>query len=416
MANSATIVTAAWAGDTETTLVFPDSWDVVTCGPVDAPKATRAEIETAFNNPIGSQTISDLARGRESAAIIVDDLSRPTPASEILPFVLNQLSDAGMLSDNIRIVVGGGSHRPITKEEIAQKVGPVIASSYSVSNHDFLSGDLRGLGSLPSGLPIYLNAVVADSDLKLCVGGIYPHGSAGFGGGAKLIVPGIAGFATMFYFHTFYPGRGRGIIERRGDEPDLRDASEGVARVLGLDAVVNVVLNGRREISRVFVGDFIEAQRAGAQHARQSYATSVPAELRTDADVFIANCFPHDYDPVQAGKSLWPLHIFENAYKVAINPATDGICYHGLSNLLDYPRFLRQAAEREESELPEPKIESRDQIIMCSQNFPVRAFYEGNPKGVLFRSWDTLLHLLREKLGQEATVAVFPCAAIQIPE
>ena len=90
--------------------------------------------------------------------------------------------------------------------------------------------------------------------------------------------------------------------------------------------------------------------------------------------------------------------------------------YHGLSNLLDYPRFLRQAAEREESELPEPKIESRDQIIMCSQNFPVRAFYEGNPKGVLFRSWDTLLHLLREKLGQEATVAVFPCAAIQIPE
>ena len=200
MANSATIVTAAWAGDTETTLVFPDSWDVVTCGPVDAPKATRAEIETAFNNPIGSQTISDLARGRESAAIIVDDLSRPTPASEILPFVLNQLSDAGMLSDNIRIVVGGGSHRPITKEEIAQKVGPIIASSYSVSNHDFLSGDLRGLGSLPSGLPIYLNAVVADSDLKLCVGGIYPHGSAGFGGGAKLIVPGIAGFATMFYF------------------------------------------------------------------------------------------------------------------------------------------------------------------------------------------------------------------------
>ena len=69
-----------------------------------------------------------------------------------------------------------------------------------------MSGDLRALGSLDSGLPIYTNRVVADADFKICLGGIYPHSSVGFGGGAKLIVPGVSGFATMFYFHSFHPG------------------------------------------------------------------------------------------------------------------------------------------------------------------------------------------------------------------
>ena len=416
MGNTATITTHAWAGDTERTLIFPENWDVTTCGPTDGPKAGTAEIESAFANPIGTPRISELARGRKSAAVIVDDLSRPTPAADILPSVLGELSHAGIPISEIRIVVGGGSHRPISEEEIARKVGPDIAATYTVTNHDFMSGDLRAFGSLPSGLPIYLNAVVADSDLKLCVGGIYPHPGAGFGGGSKLILPGISGFATMYYFHTFYPGRHQGNIERQSDEPDMRDASEGVARVLGPDAVVNVTLNRKREITKVFVGDFIQAHRAGARYALQTYATKVPEDLRKSADLVIANCYPLDYDPIQTGKGLWPLRIFENAYRVAINPATDGICYHGLFDRIDFPRFLKQQAERPEPELPEPRIDSRDQVLMWSGNFPVGAFYERNPKGVLFREWATLLDLLKEKLGENARVAVFPCASIQVLE
>ena len=106
--------------------------------------------------------------------------------------------------------MGPGSHRPITEAEMVQKLGADVVAAYEVTNHDFLSGDLRALGSLDNGMPIYLNRTVADADFKICVGGIYPHSSVGFTGGAKLIVPGVSGHATIFYFHTFSSSRGHG--------------------------------------------------------------------------------------------------------------------------------------------------------------------------------------------------------------
>jgi len=411
MNNTATIHTRAWAGDEALTLTFPEGWTVETFGPQECPQVTAEQIQTAFDNPIGTPRISELAKGKNSATIIVDDLSRPTPAAELIPYVLKELDAAGIPKNQIRFVVGGGSHRPIDAEEIDKKVGADIARAYQVTNHYFMSGDLRALGSLDSGLPIYIDRVVADADLKLCVGGIYPHGNVGFGGGAKLILPGVSGFATMFYFHTFYANRGHANIERQGDEPDHRDAAEAVAKVLGLDAVVNVTLNRKRQITGVFVGDFIQAQRTGARFALKTYATRAP---ETEPDLIIANCYPLDYDPIQTGKALWPLRLFKNAYKVAINPATDGICHHGLYDEIDYARFCKLKAQQPEQELPEPKIEGPHQTLMWSENFPVDEFYKRNPDGVLFRDWDTLLNQLIVKLPDNARIAVFPNAAIQV--
>ena len=413
MNNTATIHTRAWAGDEALTLTFPESWTVETFGPQECPQVTSDQIQTAFDNPIGTPRIAELAKGKNSAAIIVDDLSRPTPAAELIPYVLKELHAANIPKNQIRFVVGGGSHRPIDAEEIDKKVGADIARTYQVTNHYFMGGDLRALGSLDSGLPIYIDRIVADADLKLCVGGIYPHANVGFGGGAKLILPGVSGFATMFYFHTFYANRGHANIERQGDEPDHRDAAEAVAKVLGLDAVVNVTLNRKRQITGVFVGDFIQAQRTGAQFALKTYATRTP---ETEPDLVIANAYPLDYDPVQTAKALWPLRLFKNAYKVAINPATDGICHHGLYDEIDYARFCKQQSQQPQQELPEPKIEGPHQTLMWSENFPVDEFYKRNPDGILFRDWDTLRNQLIEKLPDNARVAVFPNAAIQISE
>ena len=413
MGNTAIINTRAWAGDETITLTFPEGWTVETYGPADLPRVTEDQIQTAFDNPTESQRISELAKGKKSAAIIVDDLNRPTPAADLIPYVLKELADAGIPKSEIRFVVGGGSHRPLEPEEIDKKVGAEVAREHEVTSHNFMSGDLRALGSLDSGLPIYIDKVVAEADFKLCIGGLYPHGAVGFGGGAKLILPGVSGFATMFYFHTFYKGRGHAVIERQGDEPDNRDASEAVAKVLGLDAVVNVTLNTRREITGVFVGDYIEAQRAGARFALETYSTEAP---ETEPDLIIANCYPLDYDPIQTGKALWPIRLFKNAYKVGINPATDGICYHGLFDRVDYARFRKLKDEELQQELPDPKIEGPHQTLMWSEHFPVAEFYKRNTDGVLFREWDTLLNQLIEKLPENARVAVFPNASIQVPK
>lgn len=414
MNNTATVHSRAWYGDEELTLNFPMGWEVETLGPKDAPPLSDAQIEQSFAEPIGTERIAQLAKGKKSAAIIVDDLSRPTPAAKVIPFLLRELSNAGVPKSGIRFVVGGGSHRPLTQEEIAKKVGTDIAAEYQVTNHNFMSGDLMGYGSLENGMPIYINNVVADAEFKICLGGIYPHGAVGFGGGAKLIVPGVSGFATMFYFHTFSASRGHAVIEKKDNKPDHRDYAEQVATVIGLDVIANVVLNARREICGLFVGDFVQAHRVGAHFALETYGTHIPMQSRKETDLVVLNCYPLDSDPIQTGKALWATHYFEKAYKIALNPATDGICYHGLFDEIDYKRYLEQRAERTQPELSEPKIGNRDQLHVWSEHFRVDDFYKKHTNGILFRNLKQLIKLFADKLPSNAKVAVLPSAGIQV--
>jgi len=145
--------------------------------------------------------------GARAVAEHVRVLARPAEQTPLIAGrAVGLLHQAGIPKNEIRFVIGPGSHRPLTDEEIVKKVGADIAAAYEITNHDFMSGNLRALGNLDEGMPIYINPVVADADFKICLGGIYPHKAVGFGGGAKLIVPGVSGFSTMFHFHNYYPG------------------------------------------------------------------------------------------------------------------------------------------------------------------------------------------------------------------
>lgn len=414
MNNTATIHSRAWHGDEELTLNFPDGWEVEILGPKDGPALSDAQLAQAFAEPIGTPRIATMANGKKSAAIIVDDLSRPTPAATVIPFLLRELTEAGVPKSEIRFVVGGGSHRPLTDAEAAKKVGTDVAAEYEVTSHNFMAGDLRALGSLDNGLPIYLNRVVADADFKICLGGIYPHGAVGFGGGAKLVVPGIAGFATMFYFHSFSPSRGHAVIERTGSEPDHRDFAEAVARKLGLDVIANVVLNSRREICGLFVGDFVQAHRKGAHFALDTYGTVIPETSRKETDLVVLNCYPLDADAIQTGKALWAPRYFEKAWTMALNPASDGICYHGLFDQVDYARFRQQREGKTQPELPAPQLGKQAQLHVWSEHFGVDDFYKKHPDALLFRDLAQLIQLFAEKLPADAKVAVLPAAGIQV--
>ena len=414
MDNAATVRSGAWYGDKELTLNFPTDWEVEVLGPKDAPELSDTEIEQAFAEPIGTPCISELAKGKKSAAIIVDDLSRPTPAARIIPYILRELTSAGVPKSEIRFVAGVGAHRPLTDEDIVKKVGADIAAAYEVTNHNFMSGDLRAFGNLENGMPVYLNPIVADADFKICLGGIYPHSSVGFSGGAKLIVPGIAGFTTMFYFHTFPPGRGPAVIEGQSDEPDRRDSAELAAGVLGLDMIANVVLNSRREICGLFVGDFIKAHRKGAHFAMDTYSTVIPETTRKETDLVIINCYPLDADAIQLDKALAALSYFENTYTIALYPASDSSCYHGLFDRIDYPRYLRQRAEQTPPEAPPQQIGRRGQLHVWSEHFFADDFYKEYPASLLFRDLEELTQLFTEKLPARAKIAVLPVGGIQV--
>lgn len=424
-----TVPSHAWFGDSGRALTFPAGWNVHVCACLDAPPLDSTQIAAAFDNPIGAPRIRDAARGRASAAVIVDDLSRPTPAAEMLPHVLAELVEAGVPTSETVIVVGGGTHRPLTDEEIAKKVGAKVAAAYTTTSHDFMAGDMVGYGSLEDGTPIYINRIVAEAEFKICVGGIYPHGAVGFGGGAKLIVPGVSGFATIFNFHSFSAKRGQGNIERQnapqdgaadlslvdGGVRDHRDVAEDVARRIGLDMIVNCVLTERRQISGLFVGDFVQAHRAGAHFAQRVYGTHIPNGLRQEADLLVCNAYPLDSDPIQGPKAVWPLLYFENEpYTVVLNAACDGIFYHGLHQQLPWPQYLKRRAAADATPDPKAEINGPGNLLIVSEHFQAAEFSARHAGDLLFRSWGALMAQLATKLPEDATVVVFPNASIQI--
>ena len=184
--------------------------------------------------------------------------------------------------------------------------------------------------------------------------------------------------------------------------------------MLGLDVVVNAVINGRREIAGLFVGDFIQAQRTGARFALKIYGTEIPEELRREADLVVVNAYPLDSDPIQSSKALWARQYFEKAYTVVVNPAVDGICYHGLFDRIDWLRFNAQRQARPPMDDPEPILGRRDQALIWSENFPVHDFPRKHPNDILVRTWETALDLLRPALPERAKVAVFPVSGVQV--
>lgn len=419
----------SWFGDVERTLSFPAGWDVHVCACEDAPALSTAEIAEAFDSPIGTPRIRDAAKGKASAAIVVDDLSRPTPAAEMLPHVLEELAAAGVPRAETVIVVGGGTHRPLTEEEMVKKVGAEVAATYATTSHDFMAGDLVAYGSLEDGTPVYINRIVAEAEFKICVGGIFPHPSVGFGGGAKLIVPGVAGFATIFHFHSFSARRGQGNLERQkpsaeqagevtlidGGVRDHRDVAEEVSSLIGLDMIVNCVLTSRRQIAGVFVGDFVKAHRAGARFARRTYGTEIPHRLRQEADVVVCNAYPLDADPVQGSKAVWPRQYFEREpYTVVLNAACDGISYHGLHQQLPWPQYLKRKAAADATPDPVATLDGREPLLIVSEHFQAAEFAAKHGGDLLYRDWQTVIDQLAAKLPADATVAVFPNTSIQI--
>jgi len=257
-------------------------------------------IEAALAAPIGSRPLEELAHGAQRVVILVDDLTRPTPAHQLLPAVLRRLAEAGISPEMIDILVATGTHRPMTQAELAAKVGADILATYRVVNHDYRQADsLVHRGSTPSGIPITLNRRVAEADFVIAVGNIVPHRYCGWAGGAKMIQPGVGGEATTAATHlmiTKDPGARLGVVENW-----VRHEMEAVAEQANLKFIVNTILDRHANIVDVVAGDFRLAFRQGVDRAGHVYS----AALRGQADIVLCSAYPSDINFWQAGKALY---------------------------------------------------------------------------------------------------------------
>jgi nickel-dependent lactate racemase len=308
-------------------------------------------IEAALDAPIGSPPLEELARGAQRVVILVDDMTRPTPADRLLPAILKRLERAGISPDAICILVATGTHRPMTQAELVAKVGPDVLASYEVVNHDYRQPDtLVQRGSTPSGVPITLNRRVAEADFVLAVGNIVPHRYCGWAGGAKMIQPGVGGEATTAATHlmiTKDPGARLGVVENR-----VRQEMEAVAEQANLKFIVNTILDRYANIVDVVAGDFRLAFRQGIERARGVYS----AELKGPADIVLASAYPSDINFWQAGKALYSADIVvrEGGIIILASP-----CYEGVGEHQEFAELLQYDYEAIESLLNRGQVHDR---------------------------------------------------------
>lgn len=265
----------------------------------------RQSVAQALAQPIGTRPLRELARGRANACLVVSDLTRPVPNAEILPPVLEALTDAGLRPQDIVLLVATGLHRANTADELREMLGDeVLASGVRIHNHD--ARDRQAHVWLPAterGTPVGVDRVYVEADLKILTGLVEPHLMAGYSGGRKAICPGVVAAETIMAFH------GPQMIEPRAarngnliDNPVHEEALAVAALAGGADFIVNVTLDENRAVTGVFAGDMLQAHAAAMSRCEQQTKVVVPEP----ADIVITSGggYPLDLTLYQGTKGV----------------------------------------------------------------------------------------------------------------
>ena len=263
--------------------------------PTDAEE--QAEIERALAEPIGAPRLAELAATARSAAIVVSDVTRPCPSYKFLPALLAEL--APLPPERIAILFALGGHRAHTPEEQAQLVGPEVVAG-GVRLLDLDAAECVPVGTTSRGTRLEVFGPYLDADLRICTGNIEYHYFAGFSGGAKAVVPGLCSYAAIRDNHSMMLSATAraGILAGNPVREDIDEAGG----LIGVDFILNVVLDEQKRIVRAVAGHYLEAHREGVRVYDER------CDLRIDlaADVIIASPGgrPKDINLYQAQKTL----------------------------------------------------------------------------------------------------------------
>ena len=380
-------------------------------------KSPRDLVEASLDQPIGSPKLEELVKGKKNIVIISSDHTRPVPSKIITPILLRRIRSA-QPDANIRILVATGFHRPSTKQELIDKYGQEIVDHEQIVMH--VSTDdsaMAHVGTLPSGGPCIVNRVAAEADLVLSQGFIEPHLFAGFSGGRKSVLPGIASYHTILANHCAEfinsPNTRPGILE---DNPIHKDMLYA-AKTAGLRFIVNVVLNGEREIIASFSGGLEEAHAEGCKFLTSlASVTTVPCDIT----VVTNGGYPLDQNIYQAVKGLTSAEATNKDGGVIIMVAglSDGTggkgFYENLAQCKTPQEFLERVSHVDRSHtVPDQwesqvlaRILSRHHVIMVSDLIKpeiVTAMHMEHAQ-----SFDKALGRAYELQGRHAKIAVIP--------
>ena len=307
-------------GEKSVEIRIPEKNLVGVYSPRDAAPVTdvEAEIRRALASPIGALPLREQVRGRKNAVLIADDNTRLTPTD----ILINECNAAGIPDSAIRVIIALGTHRFMTDDEIRDKFGAETLCRVPVVNHPYKDPDaLVDLGTTKNGGRIRINRTVVEADFKMGIGSIVPHHIPGYAGGAKIIQPGVSGEETTAYTHLLSvraPRSYLGVLEN-----PVREELDAMARKVGMNTILNTVLNRHGQVVQAFFGDVVEAFRAGVAKSREVYDVPISEE----ADIVLSSSHPCDLEFWQAHKTLYPSDLAVKAGGIVIvaTPCHEGI-------------------------------------------------------------------------------------------
>ena len=382
------------------------------------PLANQSQaISDALANPIGSKPLAEIAKGKKTACILICDITRPVPNKVILPQILKTIEEAGVPRSGITILIATGLHRPNEGEELVELVGEDIANNYRVENHHGKeTSEHDYLGITPKGVPVYIDSRYIRAELKITTGLIEPHLMAGYSGGRKVICPGIAGIETVKVWHgpkfLEHPNADCGIVEGN----PVHEENTYIALMSGCDFIVNVCVDGNRQITWAGAGDMIKAWEAGVSFVRQ--VVRVP--IKEPVDIVLTSCagYPLDITWYQAVKGLigaLPI-IKKGGTIILVASLTEGLGSPEFQQVLsenpDLKAFKKRILETDYFVMDQWQLEEFAKVI---EKCKVKVYSKGLEHSVLNKCHvtpiDSVEHAIAESLqeyGPLARIAVIP--------
>jgi nickel-dependent lactate racemase len=393
---------------------------VFTPQPVEPCADLTAEVRRALAEPLDGPPLSALCSPGESVAILLEDHTRPTPTADLLPWVLEALVQAGVRDEDITLVITHGTHRLSTDQEVERIVGPEPYRRLRIVQHRCDEPENQVYAGLSSrGTPVWVNRLVVEADRRIGIGYIGPSPYAGYSGGWKLIVPGVAALDTINANHSMVPlgFREAGCVEL----PTRLDIEEAAAMV-GMDLVLDVVLCQDERVAQAFAGTPDAVFHAGLALSRRVYEVRCPGEL----DIAIAAGYPYDLDLYQAVRAVEysDAVVRHGGSIVLVAACPDGAGGEDFYRLMSEPStkpddFLRAVVRRNGMVTFSvlgyclARIKQEKRLYLVSEGIA-----EGEAAAMGFRPLTALQQgvddLLRE-YGPKARAAVFPMGSSTIP-
>lgn len=374
------------------------------------PALKSQEIRAAVTNLIGLAPIRELARGKKEVVIIFDDMSRVTRTAQIVPFVLEELALAGIPDNKIRFICALGNHGASTRVDFAKKLGEDVVARFPVYNHNPFF-NCSYVGTTSAGTKVHINDEVLKCDFKVAIGSVVPHPTTGFGGGGKIILPGVASIETAQAFHLVpmkarmekwaKSAGGMGVFD---NNPALQDADEAAA-LAGLDVKIDCLVNMWGETTAIFAGALGPAYAAAIDRAKSHYRT----RRTEDENIVIANTFAKANEGVMIGLDTAASALNGRGGDiVVIANAPDGQVTHYLMG-----PFGQTSAGALRLLVRIPQHVNHAIVYSEYPDLAGQGYVEKSDKALFMNEWSQVVQALREFHGDKAKVAVYPNAEIQ---